>query len=609
MRLALLLGLLSLSLAGTWLVVYDRIDAHVRHELDRMGMAEVLTYDELSVELPASAALRGGTLRDPHNGRVIARVERVDVSYELPWRDGQLGFVLTELRGQGGRVLLRYEDGELGIVRAVDTLIQRILDQPTSGADVPYPRLSFEDLEIVVHTPGEPLERYPGASLRIDLSDEGAVVDLLAGPGAGRLLMEFDEFGMRRFESQGLRISPAVTALDPHGRDVLQRGFTPGGHLDLVALTDPRGLAQSAHGLLRDAFVDCEYVPFRLESESIPFDVVDGVLEIKDAVMGFEGGQVVVNLQAAARSSELVLDVQGAEFRESLTHLIPGFEVLEGLECEDGGQFACRLVIDIDGEEEEQEVEVQIEGEGGFHVERARLQPYGLVFEDVVGRFDADETSLSFSELSAQFFAGELRAAGTLNLRDDSFQMTASLEDVDARELHEALRPYRGLKHDVAGWLQGDVRARGVVGEGDALVADGQLSVRAGNFWETPTIEAILEALTLSDTKHDHQRIEMQYTVRGRQVYVAGLKMVSDALSLAGQGRIGFDGRIEFELVPVTVPLGLLGDLLDALQQGLLVNLVVTGTLDDPRVIAMPVSVVTNPLRKLLEYLAGEDDG
>ena len=179
---------------------------------------------------------------------------------------------------------------------------------------------------------------------------------------------------------------------------------------------------------------------------------------------------------------------------------------------------------------------------------------------------------------------------------------------MDAGKLHRSVRQLRHMKHEIAGWLQGEIRRmQGTLGVPGSVVADGQASVRAGNFWPSPVFEAILKALTL-DSSDAHQRAEMQFDIRGEQIFVDSLNIESDKLTLAGSGKVYFDGRLDFELVPITVPLGLVGDLLEAVQQGLLVNLVVTGTLRDPRVIVMPVSVVTNPIRILVDYLTGGSD-
>jgi len=614
-RLALVLGLLGLALSGVWLSAHDALDVVLRDQLEAYELQDVLGFESLGVRVDRTLEVRGGELRDPLNGRVVAHVDRLVIDYSVPW-DGGPAPEVRSLRGRGGRVLLHYEEGDLGLTRSIQGLIEgieRLLSSAPSepepgpaGEPSPLPELVFEDLELVVHTPGKPLELYPGSDVHIALGHEETHVDVTAGPGSGRLEMLFDGHGLRRFETHGLRVSPAVTALDQSGRDVLQRGFMPRGALDLVALIGPDGRTESAKGLLREASVESEHLPFRLGPATIPFDVAEGVMHIRAARLGFDGGEVLLSLEADYVSSRLQLDVEHAAFRKEFTGLIPGWDALAGLHCEDGGSFECHLQIDVTGAVDNPTIEIT--GGGGFHIEQALLEPIGLRFDHVVGRFDADESTLSFPELSARVCGGELRASGSLNLRDDGYQVTASLEDVDVAQLHEALRSVRRMKHDVAGWLQGEVRARGRLGDASSTLADGQISVRAGNFWEAPTFEAILKALTLSDSKSAHQRVEARFNVRGRQVFVDALRVVSDVLTLAGQGRVDFEGRIDFELVPITVPLGLFGDLLEALQQGLLVNLVVTGTLRDPRVIAMPLSVVTNPVRLLLEAIVGEGE-
>ena len=605
MRFSILTGVLVLVVAGAALYLDDSLADFFRDQLTGYGLDEVLAFEHLEAVSKESVMVRAATLRDPQSDRVVAHVEQVDLQIDLPWNDGPEP-ALVGIHGRGGRVLLRWEHGELSLVRAIRELIVRLEQLPgATDPDALLPPLLFEDLELVVHSEGFPLERYPGSSLLIEEVGELIEVTVQAGPGAGELLLAFDDSGLTRFESRGLRISPAVTLLDPQGQDLLRNGITPRGFLDLVADVEPDGTTEGASGILREAYIDTDYVPFPLGPATVPFRVGDHVLTIDEANLGFDGGDVLLSLEVHEDFTVMSIDVDGADFREKFLQLVPGYELFPEVKCSDGGSFECHLELRIPSDLEQ----THVEGGGGFHIERVDIEEVGLVFEDVVGRFDVDEWNvLHFPELSARFFDGRVRAAGSLDLEDDSYQLTLSVEDVDAGKLHESVRELRHMKHDIAGWLQGEIRRmQGTLGVPGSVVADGQASVRAGNFWPSPVFEAILKALTL-DRTDANQRAEMQFDIRGEQIFVDSLNIESDKLTLSGSGKVYFDGRIDFELVPIEVPLGLVGDVIEALQQGLLVNLIVTGTLRDPRVIVMPVSVVTNPIRVLLDYLVGDSD-
>jgi hypothetical protein len=604
-RFSIFIGVLVLSIAGGLLYLDDSAADFLREAFTDYQLDEVLAFERLELESRESLMVSSATLRDPVSNRVVAHVERVELRLDIPWNDG-LEPAIVGIYGRGGRVLLRWEDGDLGLVRAISELVNRLLALPgLKDSDAPLPELIFEDLELVVHSEGFPLERYPGSSVLIEEVNERIEVTVQAGPQAGELLLAFDEHGLARFESRGLRVSPAVTLLDRQGQDLLRNGISPSGYLDLIADVASDGSAEGAAGILRDAYIDTEYVPFRLGPATVPFRVGDRVLTIEEAMLGFDGGEVMLSVEAREHETRLKIDVDGADFRERFLQLIPGYQNFPEVQCSDGGSFECHLDIQIPHDNDD----VRVEGGGGFHIERVDVARVGLVLEDVVGRFDVDEWHvLSFPEVSARFFDGRVRAAGALDLTDDTYQLTLSVEDVDAGKLHRSVRQFRHMKHEIAGWLQGEIRRmQGTLGVPGSVVADGQASVRAGNFWPSPVFEAILKALTL-DSSDAHQRAEMQFDIRGKQIFVDSLNIESDKLTLAGSGKVYFDGRLDFELVPITVPLGLVGDLLEAVQRGLLVNLVVTGTLRDPRVIVMPVSVVTNPIRILVDYLTGGSD-
>ncbi len=608
MRFALFLGVLALGLATVVLLVDDQLEDVLRTQLARFSLDEVLAFEQLVVHSPEAASVRGATLRDPATGRVVAHVERLDATLDVDVSltdPANPGVALTSLRGRGGRVLLRYEEGDLGLVRAAVALVDHIasIPVPAGAGPAPLPEIAFDDLEVVVHSEDFPLERYVGASVRVvtvgDPADHRIDVVVDAGPRSGSLRLLFGRDGLRRMEADALRLSPALTTLDPAGQDILRQGFSPRGYLDAVADLE----TDRAWGALEEAYVDTEYVPFLLGPARIPFEVdEEGLLLIERAVFGFEAGEVVFSLRADADTATMRIDVDDAVFEERFLLLVPGYEDWEDVTCEDGGTFECHLDLVVAGDP----AEVAVTGDGGFHIERVDSARWGLVAEDVVGRFEVtDQDVLSFPEVSARFSGGRLRGSGTLDLADDEYRLSLAAEDLDFGRLHASLV----TKYEpgtVAGWMQGDLRARGRLHDPDSFLGEGQFSVRGGNFWETNTFEQILKVLTLSRGQDAHQRVETSFTVKDKVVRFDPLAIQSDVLSLAGSGTVRFNERIRFELRPVPVGLGMFGQVLDTLKEELLVKLEVRGTLDDPRVTAIPLNIVARPFRRFWSFLFGE---
>jgi hypothetical protein len=609
-RLSFLVAVLALVLAGAYQWVNQALAGrYVREQLTALQVNELVDFEGLVTQAPHYAAIQGATLRDPASRRVVAHVERLELELDVPWSD-PTATRMTRLHGQGGRVLLRHEHDGLGIVRAISSLLDeltRLLPSSEQDESAQVPILEFDDLELVVFNDGFPLERYPGSHVRITTGVEGVEVLVDAGPPGGQLIMHFGSNGLTGFETRRLRLSPTISWLTEGGRDLLEQGLSAEGLLDLVVSFDDLGNATGSEGTLWEATVETSHVPFVLGPATIPFEESDDVLVVNNAQLGFDGGSVDVSITVGEDDSHLTLDVVNAEFHERILALIPGYEQLEGVSCSGGGSFETHLELSWGDDPED----VRIVGSGGFHIEHAEITPPGLKFEDVVGGFNVNERTLSIPEASARCYGGGVRLEGSVGFREDDYNLSLAIEDIDVKQLHRDIRQLRRMKHEVGGWLQGNVRARGRVGDPSSTVADGQVSVRAGNLWKTPLLEAVLLAMPLVTRDPDaRQSLEAGFEIRGETVLVESLQIRSEVLSLAGRGTIGFNGRVDANLVPLTMSTGVLGDIVNAVTQGLIMNLVVTGTLRDPRILAMPVSVLSNPIRKLVESLAAEpEDG
>ncbi len=621
MRIAIFLGLIVLSIASAALFLNASLSDFIRDQIDVVGLGDVVHFKELRASSKNSARARGATLTDPETGRVVAHVDRVDVRLDVPWNNGP-DVRLASIKGSGGRVLLRYEEGDLGVVRAIGALVDGIFalieslqsDEPEPDQEsAPYPELLFEDLELVVFSEGYPLQRYSNSTVSIFETPElGVDVVLTTGLDGGTLELHFGEAGFLGFETRGLRVSPAVNSLDPMSQDILASGFEASGFLDsLVDLVEER-----AYGTLREAYVVTTYVPFILGPATIPFDVdKDGVLRIEKARMGFQPAEgvdtgeevrrdVQLSIEARQHDALILVDVDGAEFEEKFLQLIPGYEEWEGVRCSDAGSFECHMQLalnDITGE-----VESLVTGDGGLHIERVDIDDGGLVLEDVVGRFEVTEQQvLSFPEISARVCGGRVRVSGTLDLLTDEFRVSVSVEDIDAGQLHHWRQRETGRVDEIAGWLQGRIQGQGTLHQPETFVADGQISVRAGNFWDTPAFEQILKVLTLSQNVDAHQRVQADFTLRDKVFRVQPLDIQSDVLSLTGGGSIRFNGRMNFELRPAPVGFGMVGEVLDTLKEELLVKLEVRGTVNDARVTAIPLNIVARPFRSFWNFLFG----
>jgi hypothetical protein len=603
-RISLFLGVLALGLASAALFLNDSLSDLLREQMVRFDLNHVLAFEHVSVTSKQKVLVLNATIEDPETERVVASVDQLEIGLKIPWTGGLPVPEVQSIRGRGGRVLLRYEEGELSFVRGLMALLDGIgalmstSSEPTTSTESELPELYFEDLEVVVYSEGLHLQRYPSTSIRVREQDSQILEVMIAtGADGGTLQLLLDDDGLTRLTADQFHVSPAVTTLDPAGQDILMRGFSPTGDLDAV-VDLKTGLVS---GTLFNAYIDAAHVPFPLGPATIPFQVDENnVLRIDEAKLAFNGGDVVLSLEAGEHEAFMSIDVDGAEFKEEILHLIPGYQEWEEVDVADGGSFECHLKVSLT----DNMSEVSVVGGGGFYVSAVDFTKHGVQLEDVVGRFEVNEQNvLKFPEISARTLGGRFRTSGTLGLLDEEFRIELSLEDLDVAQLHDVFLTTEEHEDDVAGWLQGSIQGSGQLQDPASYVAKGQASVRAGNFWDTPTFEQILKVLTMSSNLDGHQRVDAEFTVGEKLVNFDSLEIQSDVLTLSGSGSIRFNGRIRFELRPAPVRLGMVGKLLDTLKEELLVKLTVRGTLGDPRVSATPLNIVARPFRSFWNFL------
>lgn len=630
-RLAVLLALLVLLLSAGYLAVDRQLTRVVRDELQTATLHELVDFGSLHIEPFEYAVFSRISLHDPDSGERVAHVDELFIDFELDWDwDGSTRFEVTGLRGRGGQALLSWHGDDLILERAITALIERVeASLPPGDPDTPappIPPMTFDDVDVLVHAEGEALDRFPRTNvrvldlgqnilLRVQTGDAARGVrragrrSLLVAAGGleeGEAQIQFDKRGrLARVETRGFPISPALVRIEPENGAQLGRELAPHGLLDLIAVTGADGLPVVT-GTLRDAQLSIPFLGFDLHPTSIPFAVSGGVGTVDKAEVDFAGGTAIVSLDDRAGGMEITLDVRDADFREEFLELLPSYRGRRELRCRDGGRFDLQLAIHFDDEH----TLPRVEGRGGFHILDVRLETKigELRFDSVVGSFEAQEDELIFPEVSARLASGIVAGSCTISGPLDEYDLQVRVEDVDLSLLHHDLSPAGHVEHEIAGWLQGSMALRGTPGASETFGGDARFSIRAGNMWDTPLLEAILLALPIaSRDRTGRQSVEAQLLFFPDRISVEAMRLVSDLFTLEGTGSVGWDGRLDLQMVPA-IPLGLLGRLLEAVQRSLLVNLRVEGTLERPRVLAIPLDMVTSPVRRAVRALLGEPD-
>jgi hypothetical protein len=607
-------GVLALLAAGAWVAVDWRAASMVRDELRGFGLERVLEIREAALPSPTRFTIEGAVLRDPLGGKVVARLEHLEVLLSL-WDRGPAGRVLA-VNGQGGEVFFDEHDGNIGFVRAIDALLggiegrglARAVAPPAApaGEDVgpaaPPPVLTFTGATAtLLDGDGEP-QVFRNLTARIEPGHETSVnVDV---PGGGHVALRFDGSGLRKVNVAGVAVTPAAAVLLPGSARSVGRELRPSGTLDLdldIVPGDPG--ATRATGIMREAAMHPGYVPFPCERGNVPFSFAQGRLTVSDAQLAFPGGVAHGGLVADADGFVLTVKVEDARFLKQDMGLLPRSEQLAWLQPEDGGN----LNLDLRLTSHTGRPGLEVDGWGGVFLEHMRVGPHKALLENVVGSLDIHNQVLDFHEVSGRCAGGTASLKGSYDLRTGEVIADGSVFDADVARLDRELQVPGAGERQVAGWLEGSMHWRGIVGEIRTLRGSGHLSIRGGYLWSMPLLDAVSRGLGMSKPPQERSdAVALRFRQRGNTFDVDSLDFHSDVLALRGQGRVKLTGEVNLDITPLPVS-GTIGAVLQYLQQQL-VKIELRGTYTNPEVRVIPLNIVMGPLERFWDWLTGGPD-
>jgi hypothetical protein len=594
---ATVIAVACLSTAGLWFAADRYAGSVVLEDLRDRGMDRHFEIAEIRIPKPGVIRISDARLRDPDTGEVVAQVDEVEILLEFGSHGGWGPIAPALIRGRGGRIVLSVDDGDLGLVRLCKQLV--VLHNEWATRQVDYvdkraPPIEVRDVDIVLRSAGLPLETLSGCTVWVNDMDVGSQIIIENGSRGGILTLWLGPAGLRSLKVSGFAVSPEYAMFLPGKSGKLAEEFRPRGILDFEL---HRGLDEEleASGVLREAVLTPKLVPFPLERVNLPFEYKDRRFSIKEARIGFEGGELETSIEHTAESLTVALDVVDASFRKDYLQLFPQVRELTWIRCEDGGNIELHLVVEQRGDAEG----LSVRGWGGVLVDRVWLGPRLVEVEDLVGSFDIRDNELIFRETSGVCASGVVQLRGLLNIESGELEFDVSVQDVELARVHRAMGmpepDWRG-GIGITGWLQGDLQYRGRLGAPEEGRGEGQLSVRGGNLWKVPVLSAVLTALGLERPgPSEAHRLSMRFRVRGEGYRIDEARLESSYLSLIGNGRVRGNGEIDMDIIPLSVPLGPLGKLLEFVQRQI-VKVELGGTVGDPQVKVIPLKVVTGPI-------------
>ncbi len=242
--------------------------------------------------------------------------------------------------------------------------------------------------------------------------------------------------------------------------------------------------------------------------------------------------------------------------------------------------------------------------EGGIFVRRALV--FGQALERLTGRLRLDPELFELSELRGEWLGG-IATGGFYSFSDRPRAFGAEISLAGGR-LERWRSRSTGGKRRLGGLIEGELVLAGRAeepGRPKRLRGEGEIRVRDGALFELPLFAGILNALSLElpgKPVFDYALAEAR--LDGSRIAIDRAELSSAALSFLGKGTLEkgeFDIRLTHELgrnwfnrVPVFGPFW-------RFLKGNLVEVEVRGPLESPRVTVIPLKVLTDPARNMLE--------
>ncbi len=174
-------------------------------------------------------------------------------------------------------------------------------------------------------------------------------------------------------------------------------------------------------------------------------------------------------------------------------------------------------------------------------------QVRGPILMDQSGvRFGAMTVSdgMTPRRLSAKVAGGKIEVDGMASSSGlGGFTVAASLVDADLERL---ACDSHGAPHSSKGRVFGSVEISGTRAGTHSLRGHGQLRIRDADVYELPLVVAMLKMLRVkSPDLNAFGSSFIQFRIAGPHAYLDEIELAGDAISLVGNGEVGFDGDVQ----------------------------------------------------------------
>ncbi|MBM3255101.1 MAG: DUF748 domain-containing protein [Candidatus Omnitrophica bacterium] len=249
--------------------------------------------------------------------------------------------------------------------------------------------------------------------------------------------------------------------------------------------------------------------------------------------------------------------------------------------------------------------EIQAQGSSEF------ISLYNLKFNNLSFALLEKDKILNLSGLSASGYSGTVNLDFLSNFTQDkpSYALKLKSSGIDLGELKSDI----GLKgKDIAGIIDISANLVGDFQDSASLKGNGLLSLQNGRLWQINLLKGLGEVFLLPDyQKIVFKEATAEFNIENKAISTDDLRLISDQLKLNCEGRLGFDGGLDFvayaqvnkELISESTDLrkftaAILGELGNA------VSVKISGTIQKPkyRLVPMPLDL----LKRVKDFFLGK---
>ena len=232
--------------------------------------------------------------------------------------------------------------------------------------------------------------------------------------------------------------------------------------------------------------------------------------------------------------------------------------------------------------------------------------------------------------ISAGFYGGAIAAFGAIRTNwPPKFDFAGNIQNADMRAFARdwtssdevpAQVSGRAFANLQIGWISGHAGKRAT----DLLTSEGTFEILDGDFYDLPVISQIVAAISLKKDAGRVGQAAAKFKIEQREIYFKPIAVSSPALGLRGEGKVNFDGQLDFRAVAAPladwkeqmqktrIPLidsvgaelvGGIQKILDSTTGKLLYQFKITGQRGKPVVTSQPAPILTEDGMNLLKNM------